>query len=264
MLVRASERRIAAISPSSGSKRRPGVTSTPRDWQSSRSRSISIPGGNSTHSVKPPSGAVQRTPCGIQGPVVVNISTSSQGKQQQPMEAPQFRGPQGPGGQPGPGPQWPFGEGDPREFCEPFERFFGPSPRQRQFRQRSLGSGFVIDSEGYILTNNHVVENADEILVRSRRRQGVQGQAGRQRREDRHRAARDRRRRRPARAVPLGDSDDAEGRRVGDGDRQPVRPRPHRHRRHRQRQGPLHRRRATTTTSSRPTRPSTRATPAGR
>jgi serine protease Do len=93
-------------------------------------------------------------------PVVVNISTSSQPKQQ--MELPQFRGP-GQGG-----PQWPFGEGEqqPHEFWEPFERFFGPMPRQRQFRQRSLGSGFIIDPEGHILTNNHVIENADEITVR--------------------------------------------------------------------------------------------------
>jgi serine protease Do len=89
-------------------------------------------------------------------PVVVNISTRAQRKEQPDM--PRFRGP----GQPGP--QWPFGDGDPREFGDPFERFFGP--RQRQQPQRSLGSGFVIDSEGYILTNNHVVENADEIVVR--------------------------------------------------------------------------------------------------
>jgi serine protease Do len=93
-------------------------------------------------------------------PVVVNISTSSQAKQQ-PMDVPQFRGP---GGQ---GPQWPFGEGEPRDFAEPFERFFGPAPRPHaQPRQRSLGSGFIIDSDGHILTNNHVIENADEITVR--------------------------------------------------------------------------------------------------
>jgi len=47
------------------------------------------------------------------------------------------------------------------------ERFFGPGDRggpERQ-TQRSLGSGFVIDKAGYILTNRHVVEGADQISV---------------------------------------------------------------------------------------------------
>ena len=46
-----------------------------------------------------------------------------------------------------------------------FERFFGDSQR-REFKQRSLGSGFIISADGYIFTNNHVVEQADKILVK--------------------------------------------------------------------------------------------------
>ena len=36
----------------------------------------------------------------------------------------------------------------------------------REFKQRSLGSGFIIDKAGYIVTNNHVIEDADEIEVK--------------------------------------------------------------------------------------------------
>lgn len=46
-----------------------------------------------------------------------------------------------------------------------FEKFFGDAP-QREFKQRSLGSGFIIDKEGHILTNNHVVEKASSIRVK--------------------------------------------------------------------------------------------------
>ena len=57
----------------------------------------------------------------------------------------------------------PFGPNDP--FREFFERFFRDQ-MPKDFKQQSLGSGFIIDKEGYILTNNHVIERSDEIKVR--------------------------------------------------------------------------------------------------
>jgi len=59
-----------------------------------------------------------------------------------------------------------FGEpfGDRRH---PFEDFFGPRNRpEREHKERSLGSGFVIDRKGFIVTNNHVIAEADEIKVK--------------------------------------------------------------------------------------------------
>ena len=60
----------------------------------------------------------------------------------------------------------PFGGGEEDPFNDFWRRFFGnPQPRGPQ-RQRSLGSGFIIDGDGSILTNNHVVENASKIVVK--------------------------------------------------------------------------------------------------
>jgi serine protease Do len=80
-------------------------------------------------------------------PIVVNISTVtvSEGRGSQEFSSP-------------------FGEEDP--FNDFWRRFFGgPAPRGPQ-RQRSLGSGFIVDSDGSIITNNHVVENASKIVVK--------------------------------------------------------------------------------------------------
>jgi serine protease Do len=56
----------------------------------------------------------------------------------------------------------PFGENDP--FNEFFNRFYGDQ-MPRDYTQQGLGTGFIIEKEGYILTNNHVVEGADKITV---------------------------------------------------------------------------------------------------
>jgi serine protease Do len=52
---------------------------------------------------------------------------------------------------------------------DPFRDFMGPFFRQmpqEDYEQKSLGSGFIISEDGYIVTNNHVIKDADEIKVK--------------------------------------------------------------------------------------------------
>ena len=77
------------------------------------------------------------------------------------------------------------GQGQPdQNFQDFFNRFFGGqgqggAPEQGDQVRESLGSGFIVDPRGYIITNNHVVEKADKIFVKlSTDPEGFQGRPG--------------------------------------------------------------------------------------
>ncbi len=78
------------------------------------------------------------------GPAVVSISTVHTEK----VSSKQYFGP----------------FSDDEFFRQFFKDFFGEMP-EREFQRRGLGSGFIIDVEGYILTNQHVIEDADKIEI---------------------------------------------------------------------------------------------------
>lgn len=68
--------------------------------------------------------------------------------------------------------------GLPQDVPEIFRHFFGtplPSPGGKQ-ESTSLGSGFIVSEDGYILTNNHVIRDADEIIVRLNDRRELQAE----------------------------------------------------------------------------------------
>jgi serine protease Do len=84
-------------------------------------------------------------------PSVVNINTESTIKAQPRRR----RNPDQDGGD------------DQNPFDDFFDRFFGgPGANQGPIRERSLGSGVIVDGKGFIVTNRHVVEKADRIRVR--------------------------------------------------------------------------------------------------
>ncbi len=122
------------------------------------------------------------------GPAVVNINTETlpqedtHSKRRTPHGATPIQPPGGGDDDNGDQDQ---GQGQPdQNFQDFFNRFFGGQgqggmPDQGDQVRESLGSGFIVDPRGYIITNNHVVEKADKIFVKlSTDPEGFQGRPG--------------------------------------------------------------------------------------
>ena len=139
-------------------------------------------------------------------------------------------------------PQFPPGS----PFEEFFKEFFDRDRAQQEQQPRrsfSLGSGFVIDPTGFVVTNNHVIADADEItVIFNDEREYPAKLIGTDSKTDL--ALLKIERPEPFPFVELGGQRRGPGRRLDDRDRQPVRARLDRHRRHRLGARPRHPRRA--------------------
>ncbi len=64
-----------------------------------------------------------------------------------------------------PGSRSPFGQMFPELGPSPFDRSPRGAPEERQHRQENVGSGVIVDADGIVLTNNHVIDHADEVYI---------------------------------------------------------------------------------------------------